>query len=129
MLSFVCMCVFDFIFQVKQHRKYKPEINESNYLKGLGDWDRNWDFPEYNFLQLGSVTTIFIIIFYSQPFFVPSFFFIFFFSSFFFLSLFLFLPSLAWIKHFMWFNLLSTISMSIIFLLRNVSVVSIYIYN
>ena len=74
------VCIW-FFFPVRQHRKYKPEIHESNYLKGLGDWDRNWDFSEYNFLQLGYVATLFIIVFFSQPFFFPSFFFFFFFSS------------------------------------------------
>ena len=62
MLSFVCMYVFDF-FSCKSIQETKAKVNENSYLKGLGDWDREMRLLEYNFLQLGCVTIIFILLF------------------------------------------------------------------
>ena len=197
------VCIWFFFF-CKTIQETKAKVNENIYLKGLGDWDRKWDFYEYNFLQLGCVAIIFILLFlwvvseslqlhgltparllcpWDSPgknagvgchFLLQGIFptqgwnprlllgrWIFFttespgkphhiyncllFTPLLSLSLFFagsgggggsllfLLPLPPWIKHFMWFNLLSSISMSIsmsiIVPLRNVSVISIYIYS
>ena len=57
------VCIWFFFFFCKTIQETKAKVNENIYLKGLGDWDRKWDFSEYNFLQLGCVAIIFILLF------------------------------------------------------------------